>query len=124
MLNSFYDNNYFEIAEVDNNIQPSGDRLTLLINDETTQNDVEEYFLLACGNEFGIETPLIVSVHVASLNSRKSKHILDILNLILERFDTEDLLVQWYYEATDERSYEVGLKIQLRTRINFSFQVY
>ena len=124
MMNSFYNNNYFEIAEVDNNIQKPNDGFGLLVTDATTQNDIDEYLVLAGESKHSPESPLNINVQFETVNSRKAKQILDILNLLLEHFDIECLLVLWHYEATDEKAYELGLRTQVLTEINFSFQVY
>ena len=121
MMIGFYDNN-FEIADVD--IQRNDDGFGLLVNEATTQNDIDEYLVLAEKSKHSSESPLNINVQFETVNSRKAKQILEILNLLLEHFDIECLLILWYYEATDEKAYELGLRTQILTGINFSFQVY
>ena len=80
MLNSLYDNNYFEIAEVDNDIQRPDDGFGLLVNDATTQNDIDNYLLLAGESKHSQESPLNINVQFETVNPRKAKQILDFLN--------------------------------------------
>jgi hypothetical protein len=124
MMNDLYDNIYFDTAEADNDIQQADDGLVLIINEETIQKNVNEYLISLIGNKQAKKTPLIIDVQLESVNLRKAKHILGILYSLLEHYDTENLLVLWYYEATDEKAYELGLRLQIQTRINISFQVY
>lgn len=117
-------NSFEMVDEADIAIEESVDGLMLVINDDTLQSDVSEYLVPIVSSKRIAETPLSINIQLESVSTRKAKQILDILNSVLIYFDAENILVIWYYEATDEKAYEMGLKIQALTQINFSFQVY
>lgn len=112
------------VDETDIGIDGSEDGMVLDINDDTLQSDVSEYLVPIVNSKRATETPLIINIQMDSISTRKSRQLLDMLNSVLVYFDTENILVIWYYEATDEKAYEMGLKIQALTRINFSFLVH
>ena len=112
------------VDETDIGIEGSEDGLVLDINDNTLQGDVSEYLVPIVSSKRATETPLIINIQIDSISNRKFKQLLDMLNSVLVYFDTENILAIWYYEATDEKACEMGLKIQALTHINFSFLVH
>ncbi len=114
------------VDETDIVIEGSEDGLGLVLNidDDTLQSDVSEYLVPKVSNKMAAKTRLTINIQLESVNTRKTKQLLVILGSVLEYFDTENVFVIWFCEATDETAYEMGLKIQGLTKINFSFQVY
>ena len=112
------------VDEVDVVVEGQEDGLILTINDSTLQSDVSEYLVPVVHSKRTPETSLTVNIHLDAISTRKAKHLLDMLDSVLIYFDAENILVVWNYEATDEKAYETGLKIQASTKIKFSFQVY
>jgi hypothetical protein len=112
------------VDETDIAIEGSEDELVLLIREDTLQSDVNDFLVPVVSSKRISETLLTIHVQLESMNARKCTFLKEMLESVMVYFDSENILVVWFYEATDEKSYEMGLKIQQRTRINFSFQVY
>ena len=112
------------VDDVDVAIEGQEDGLVLNINDDTLQSDVSDYLVPVVNSKRAPETPLTINIHLDSVSTRKAKYLLEILHSVLIYFEAENILVVWNYEATDEKAYETGLRIQNSTKINFSFQVY
>lgn len=98
--------------------------LYLQITDDTLLNDVTDYLVPLVYGKRKSEELLTISVNLEGINTRKIKQLMEIFRAVLIYFDTENIVVLWNYEATDEKAYDTGMILQHQTEISFSFQVY
>lgn len=97
----------------------------LFINERTLLTDVSDDIVsLANMSKNKAEEQIIIDVQLKSVDTRKTKQLLNILQSIHSYFDLENILVLWHYEATDDHAFEQALQIQQRSSLNFSFHVF